>query len=232
MSAKQVVPGLYELNLGMVNAFLLEADDGLTLVDTGQHADAQRLIRAVRSLGHRVEDLRRIVVTHCHYDHSAGLAALKRLSRAQAFMHPTDAALVRAGECLRPLTPAPWWMNRLVFALVVSRAPNTIAAAEVDQELADGQVLPIAGGLQVIHAPGHCAGQVALLWRQHGGVLLAADTCANAFGLTLSPGYEDLDLGRASLRKIAALDFEVACFGHGRAIKQHAARKFRERFAG
>jgi glyoxylase-like metal-dependent hydrolase (beta-lactamase superfamily II) len=94
----------------------------------------------------------------------------------------------------------------------------------------DGQVLPFAGGLTVVHAPGHCAGQVALLWPAHGGVLLAADAASNVLGLRPSPAYEDFALGEQSLRRLSALDFQVACFGHGKAIVGAAAARFRRRW--
>ena len=99
-----------------------------------------------------------------------------------------------------------------------------------DHDLSDGQVLPIAGGLTVVHAPGHCAGQVALLWAAHGGVLLAADAASNVLGLRPSPAYEDYAMGVQSLRRLSALDFQVACFGHGRAIVGEAGARFRWRW--
>jgi glyoxylase-like metal-dependent hydrolase (beta-lactamase superfamily II) len=57
-------------------------------------------------------------------------------------------------------------------------------------------------------------------------VLIAADAAANVFGLALSPMYEDVDEGRRSLSKLAGLEFEVACFGHGKAIQSGASRRF------
>jgi antirestriction protein ArdC len=51
----------------------------------------------------------------------------------------------------------------------------------IDQPLTAGEILPIAGGLEVIHTPGHCAGQVAVLWRP-GRMLFAGDVCMNKFG--------------------------------------------------
>src|SRR5436309_3233459 len=76
----------------------------------------------------------------------------------------------------------------------------------------------LAGGVRAIHVPGHCAGQLAFLWPEHGGVLIAADAAANVFGLAPSPLYEDLAEGMRSLSRLSAFDFEVACFGHGRPI--------------
>ena len=91
-------------------------------------------------------------------------------------------------------------------------------------------MLPIAGGLTVLHTPGHCAGQICLLWPPHGGVLLAADAAANTFGLGLSVTYEDRAEGERQLHRLAALDFRVACFGHGKAIIGDAASRFRRRW--
>jgi glyoxylase-like metal-dependent hydrolase (beta-lactamase superfamily II) len=43
--------------------------------------------------------------------------------------------------------------------------------------------------------------------------------------------YEDLEEGKRSLRKLAALDFDAAVFGHGSPIKSGAAQRFRRQFA-
>ena len=231
MTVRPVVPGLYEIRLGVVNAFLLESDDGLTLVDTGVPGSDGAILKAVRSIGRQPGDVREILVTHCHPDHAGGLAALKRQTGATASMHPVDAAMVREGKALRPLSPAPGLLNAIIFRLLVRSGASVVEPAEVEREVADGEELPVAGGLRAVHVPGHCAGQLAFLWPRHGGVLLAADAAANVFGLDLSPGYEDLEVGRRSLTKLAELDFEVACFGHGRTIHSGASRRFRRKWA-
>jgi glyoxylase-like metal-dependent hydrolase (beta-lactamase superfamily II) len=144
-------------------------------------------------------------------------------------MHPTDAAMVRKGESGRPLTAAPGVLRGLMFKLFIPKRPMPIEACAIDQEINDGTELPIAGGLKAIHIPGQSAGQVALLWPRR-RLLFAADACANmpTFGYAL--GYERLDEGKQSLRTLAALDFDVAVFGHGGPIKSGAAQKFRETF--
>jgi glyoxylase-like metal-dependent hydrolase (beta-lactamase superfamily II) len=120
-----------------------------------------------------------------------------------------------------------WWL----FMRPILRLYPRVEPTPVDHHLSDGQVLPIAGGLRVVHAPGHCAGQVALLWAAHGGVLLAADAASNVLGLRPSPAYEDYAMGVRSLRRLSALDFQVACFGHGKAIVGEAAAQFRRRWS-
>jgi glyoxylase-like metal-dependent hydrolase (beta-lactamase superfamily II) len=230
MPLQHIVPGLYQIGLGAVNVFLLDDADGLTLIDAGSVGNDTQILEAVQKLGRKPTDITNILVTHCHPDHAGSLAALKRATGARAWMHPLDAALVRAGQAIRPMRAAPGLLNALLFRLFIQPASPTFPPAEVECEANDGDVIPVAGGIHAIHTPGHCAGQLVFLWPQHGGVLFAADAAANVTGLGLSIGYEDLAEGRRSLVKIAALDFAIACFGHGRPIRARAAERFRARF--
>jgi glyoxylase-like metal-dependent hydrolase (beta-lactamase superfamily II) len=227
MSARQVVPGLWQVKIRFVNAYLLDTGDGLTLIDTGIPGSAPKIMEAIYSIRKQPADIRRILVTHCHYDHSGSLAEMKRLTDAPAAMHLVDAAMVRAGQSRRPLKPAPGLFNAIFFRLL-SRSPNEIESAVIEQEIQDGETL--AGGLKAIHIPGHCAGQLAFLWPEHRGVLIAADAAANVLGLSLHPVYEDVAQGCRSLSKLSGLEFEVACFGHGKPIPSGASLQFRQRW--
>jgi glyoxylase-like metal-dependent hydrolase (beta-lactamase superfamily II) len=95
--------------------------------------------------------------------------------------------------------------------------------------LTAGEILPIAGGIEIIHTPGHCAGQVALLWHP-GRMLFAADVCSNIMGLGDPIGFENLTDGRASQRKLVSLSFDAAGFGHGRPIARNASTHFRNKW--
>jgi glyoxylase-like metal-dependent hydrolase (beta-lactamase superfamily II) len=224
MAATEVVPGLYMLALGPVNAFLLVASDGCTVIDTGLPRNAAKLMDALKAI--KQTKVRRILLTHAHPDHIGSFAALKSITGAGAYMHRADATIAISGEGFRPMKAAPGLLHGLMFRLFV-RPVASVEGAPVEHFLSDGEELPVAGGLKAIHVPGHCAGQMAFLWRQHGGVLIAADACSNIPSLGLSLGYEDLEEGRRSLRKLSALDFQAACFGHGKPILKDADLKFR-----
>jgi glyoxylase-like metal-dependent hydrolase (beta-lactamase superfamily II) len=230
MAVRQIVPGVYMVPLGVVNAFLIEGDDNLILIDTGVPGSAEKILQAVSELGKKPADIQHILVTHCHADHSGSLHALKQATGAPAYMHPADAALVSQGKAARPMRPAPGLINNLVFRLFISRAPTGIEAATVDHEVHDGDELPFASGLRAIHAPGHCAGQLAFFLPRHGGLLFVADAAGNMLRLGPSPIYEDYPQGKRSLQKLAALDFEVACFGHGRPILRGASKRFSDKW--
>lgn len=224
---KQVVDGLWQVPLGPVNAYLAYDGRELVVVDTGLPGSAPRIGAAIKEIGRKPSDVRSIIVTHAHPDHDGSAAALRRLTGAAIYMHEEDAALLRKGIGLRPLTPSPG-IPGIIFRLFI-HPPAEVEATEVEGRLIDGGEAP--GRFRVVHIPGHCAGQVALYWATNGGVLIAADAAANQMGLGISPAYEDLELGKRSLAKLAALDFEVAVFGHGNPILKGAAEAFRARWA-
>lgn len=230
MAIKEVVPNVYQISLGVVNAFLIDAGN-LTLIDTGIPGSGDKILQAVRELGKQSTDIKNILVTHCHADHTGSLAILKKETGAPATMHPLDAAMVRKGESMRPAKPPPQIIYQLIVPLLMRTQQKVrLEASEIEYEAEDGDILDIAGGIKVIHAPGHCAGQIAFLWPRHGGVLFAADAAGNTFNLGWSFIYEDFEEGKRSLGKLAALDFEVACFGHGKAIAGGAAEQFRRKW--
>jgi glyoxylase-like metal-dependent hydrolase (beta-lactamase superfamily II) len=78
-------------------------------------------------------------------------------------MHPLDIPMAESGGPFRPMTPAPGLLGQVLCRLFFNPEERMEPVA-IDQPLTPGDTLPIAGGIEVIHVPGHCAGQVALLW--------------------------------------------------------------------
>jgi glyoxylase-like metal-dependent hydrolase (beta-lactamase superfamily II) len=230
VAIKQLLPGLYAIGLGTVNTFLIDDGGALTLIDTGMSGSEKPILAAIGEIGRAPRDVRNILVTHCHPDHAGGLAALKEATGAEAWMHPADAALVRVGSASRPAKVAPGLLNSILYRMFIGSAPGTVAPVSVEHEVVDGDEIPLAGGLRAIHAPGHCAGQVAMLWPRHGGVLFAADTCSNMVGLAYSVIYEDFELGKRSLRRRGEEAFANAVFGHGRPIIGGASERWRRKW--
>lgn len=213
---------------GTVNMYLLDAPEGLTLIDAGFPGDDRKVLDALKVLGRPANDLKHIVLTHAHPDHIGSAAALKRATGARTYLHAADIPVAEQGGPFRPMKPAPGLVAHVMSALFF-RPKAKVAPLRVDQALADGNVLPIGGGLRVIHAPGHCAGQVALLWIAR-GVLFTGDVCTNLFGLGPPIAYENRAEGEASQRRLADLEFRTACFGHGKPILENAASRFRTAF--
>jgi glyoxylase-like metal-dependent hydrolase (beta-lactamase superfamily II) len=224
MGAKRVINGVHVVAMGMANAFLIEDQDGLTLIDAGFPGKEGAVFGAIRGLGRSPDQLKHLIFTHGHPDHIGSAAAIVRETSAKTHMHPLDIPLAESGGPFRPMTPAPGLLGQVLCRLFFN-ADERMEPVAIDKPLTDGEILPIAGGIEVIHTPGHCAGHVALLWRP-GCMLFAGDVCTNRMGLGDPVGFESLEEGRASQRKLASLSFDAAGFGHGKPIARNASAQF------
>lgn len=236
MSVLQIVPGVTQVSLGMVNVFLLVGEN-VTVIDTGMPGSAPKILDALAEIGKRPRDIGQILITHLHADHTGSAKALKEAAAADGgaakiYMHASDAEAFEQGQVMRKAQPAPGLLNTLIFKLLSGRAgPSQVEPAAVDCTISDGEELPFAGGLKAFHVPGHTAGNMVFLWPQQGGVLFSGDTCGRMSGpLGFPVLFEDMSLGLQSLRRVAGMQFEYAVFGHGKPILGGAAQQFRKKF--
>lgn len=81
-----------------LSAILLTSPEGHVLVDAGLPESAPHILRSVRALGFRPEDIRVIVNSHAHYDHAGGIAAVQRVSGARVVLSERSAPVVRTGQ--------------------------------------------------------------------------------------------------------------------------------------
>ena len=163
--------------MGLANAFLIESDDGLTLIDAGYPTKEAAVFEAIRGLGRSPDQLKHLIFTHGHPDHIGSAAAIVRETSAKTHMHPLDIPMAESGGPFRPMRPAPGLLGQVLCRLFFD-PDERVEPVAIDQPLSDGEILPIAGGIEVIHTPGHCAGHVALLWRP-GRMLFAGDVCTS-----------------------------------------------------
>lgn len=230
MAVKEVVSGLYQFSHGGINAFLLDdADRGPTLIDTGFPKQGDALAADLASIGHGPGDLTNIVITHAHPDH-LGNAARFAETRAPVALHPDDADIAEAGILPQTMVPGPGLVNRILYRVLLPQKPAEFSAFTPQVAMTDGDVLDIAGGLEVIHTPGHTAGHVSLLWKRDRGLLFTGDAATNMMGLSYTFGYNDVAAGKRSLTKLTGFEFEVAVFGHGNPISAGASDKFTAKF--
>jgi glyoxylase-like metal-dependent hydrolase (beta-lactamase superfamily II) len=80
------------------NAFLVDGEDGLTLVDVGWASAPRQIAAALETLGHALTDIRRVVLTHAHPYHVKGAAELKARTGAKVLLHQADAAWLESGR--------------------------------------------------------------------------------------------------------------------------------------
>ena len=155
---------------GFLNlTLILDEQNGNTLVDAGLPGQAETIGAVLTEVGIGVRDLRRIIFTHQDLDHVGSGAALVRQSGATVLAHPADAAHIDGS--LRPLKPSPEMLEqRPQMREVLER----LEPVRVDEHLADGDRLDLAGGTRVIFTPGHTPGHLSL-YLERPKVLVAGD---------------------------------------------------------
>ena len=173
-------PGLHRLWLGVVSCHLIEDDAGCVLIDTGLVGAPTRLRRHLARRGRRWEDVRAILLTHGHLDHAGGLARIKRLTGATVYAHPEEQAHVDGRYPYRGLSRVCGILEGLGRPLLRYQ-PVTI-----DEAVSDGQVLALAGGMRVIHLPGHTRGHCGFHWLEP-DLLFVGDALLSAFWGTSRP---------------------------------------------
>jgi glyoxylase-like metal-dependent hydrolase (beta-lactamase superfamily II) len=186
-----------------VNAYLV----GGVLIDSGGRFGRRRLERLLEG-----RELSAHVLTHAHPDHQG-------CSRwvCQAFGIPLlcgdgDRVAAESGD-QRSLMPRPG--SPMIPLLNLMSGPGHPVAGT----LADGDEI---GGLTVIEAPGHTPGHLAF-WEERTRVLILGDVLFHMQPLTLRTTLSepfrfatfDRAANLASARKLAALNPETICFGHG-----------------
>jgi len=178
MGIERVLPGLYRIGMGYVSAYLIAQDD-VTVIDTGLPKHREIILRAASQAGRKPDEVRHIILTHHHADHTGSLAEVMAATSARAYIHPLDATIVR-GEKPAPGPNRDILAGRVLGPLMARITPTLQPIADL-QETNDGEEVPAAGGLKAIHTPGHTAGHLSFLWPQNGGVLFAGDAVSNVF---------------------------------------------------
>lgn len=226
---KELAAGVYLLGAkkgGRVRAYLIETNGELSLVDTLFENDGRGVLDAIRSLGRKSADLKRIVLTHAHRSHLGGLAALKRETGATVLAHESEADIVsgdRPAQSVGLKPTAPYRTYPFQVGIFLNRPKHR--PCPIDESVGDGDAV---GPLQVLHVPGHSPGHLAFSWAER-GLLLSGDAIATwprfeagwpAF--TLNP-----DQHAVSIRRLAALEAAIVGVGHGDPITAGAAERVR-----
>jgi glyoxylase-like metal-dependent hydrolase (beta-lactamase superfamily II) len=190
---------------------LLEAPQGLTLVDCGSSRQERWVLQAMQRLGR--SDLRLIFITHAHLDHYGSAAALRRLTGAPVAVHRDDAGAMALAQTnvgqARSYGRLVWLILPLAELLL---RPTPL---EADLLLEDGDDLGIDGLLaRVLHTPGHTPGSACLIVQDR--LAFAGDLILTTFRPHVQQLYaQDWSLIPSSLARLQALRPEWIYPGHG-----------------
>jgi len=208
----------YDLN--GTNAYLVDDEETLTLVDAGLPWHGNTLIAGLRDAGFELRDIDRVLLTHYDVDHVGGLSALDGVDLT-IYVGATDAPLV-TGTRAPPLSNHKGAIQRL-GRLLFSVPDNPV------EPLEDGDTV---GSFTVYDTPGHTPGHVCYVSEPHSVAFLGDLVLERSGSLRPSPWIlsYDSETVSESLRSFVdrAPSFEAAGIGHGVPFSNGAS----ERLAG
>ncbi|MFZ4164631.1 subclass B3 metallo-beta-lactamase [Brevundimonas sp. NPDC058933] len=197
----------YFVGTGGISMVLIDTGDGLILIDAALPQTVAMTEASIRHLGFRVEDIRYILNTEAHYDHSGGLAALARGSGAEVITSSIGAAALRAGRADAHDPQA-------------SSLPEQPPVPDA-RGIADGHVVRLGDtAVTAVFTPGHTPGSVSWTWKACEGeacvdVVFASSLNAVASGsFTYTAQPEVTAALRASIDRVEALPCDLLISAH------------------
>jgi glyoxylase-like metal-dependent hydrolase (beta-lactamase superfamily II) len=225
----EIAPGIRRLGTGLVNVYLLEEADEVTIIDAGAPGYWKDVHAELAAMGRSPDDVRALILTHAHSDHVGFAERIRRERGVPVRVHPDDAPLARGEvKAVRDPTGAGsrGWSIRAIAGFAVFALGHGMARvtpiAEVGTFL-DGATLDVPGAPRVIHVPGHTAGSVAFHAPAHDAVFVGdAFVTRNVITGRRGPHFStmfnaDHRQAVASLARLDGLAVRHVLPGHGEA---------------
>jgi glyoxylase-like metal-dependent hydrolase (beta-lactamase superfamily II) len=227
MLQANAAPGIHRIEDDTTNWYIVEADEGLTLVDAGVPRSWQSLQDALRQLGRNLADIRALVLTHAHFDHVGFAERARAALGIPVHVHTDDV----------PLTQHPWRYDHerprwIYFATQVQALPN-VARFVRDRAFwphpirevvryGDEGTLDVPGRPRIVCTPGHTLGHCGLHFPDRdaviaGDAIVTIDPYTNRRGprLVARAATVDSERNRTTLENLAATDAKLVLTGHG-----------------
>lgn len=143
----RIIGNVYYVGASEVTSFLITTPKGHILIDSGFAETVPQIKSNVEKLGFKLSDVKFLLNTQAHYDHAAGLAELKRLTKAKMVASLLDKKGLEDGDKNDFA-----WGDKYAFEPV-----------KVDRTIADGESISLGGvRVKAVITPGHTPG--ATMW--------------------------------------------------------------------
>jgi metallo-beta-lactamase class B len=201
----RIADNLFYVGAEGVASYLITTPAGDVLIDTGFRDTVPLVVASVRKLGFRVEDIRILLISHGHFDHAGGLAAMKAATHARLLVSPAEAPLLERGG-----------KGDFAFGDKYAYPPVT-----PDGLLRDGEPVRLGGVALTPHfTPGHTKGCTTwtMTVHDHGQlrhVVFACSLSAPDYQVVNNPKYSGiLSDFAASSAKMRALPCDIFLAAH------------------
>jgi glyoxylase-like metal-dependent hydrolase (beta-lactamase superfamily II) len=194
------------------NSYLLKTNKGFILIDTGYSINCKDLEKQLEDVGCTFGDLKLILLTHGHFDHTGNCAFLREKYGAQIAMHKGDLGMVEKGNLLYNKNIIRRALGKIMLFFLMR---GTFEKFTPDILIEDKQDLtPYGLEAEIIHIPGHSKGSIGILTSNKD--LICGDLLTNIKKPqknTLIDNKEELE---ASVKKITSLEIGMVYPGHGK----------------
>ena len=157
-----------------VTCYMIVNGEEVVLIDGGFVGDLKRIEKALTKAGKNFTNLRHILLTHGHLDHTYNIKELVNRSGAKVW------GSVLEKEHIMGKYPYKGSAKVCGFLEVLGRTAFGYSSFELDELIEDGQQIPVGGGFQAIHLPGHTAGHFGYL-HQPTNILFIGDLFENSW---------------------------------------------------
>jgi len=198
-------------------------DDNLVLIDAGLPKMGTAIADAIENAGFNVKNLTHIIITHQDFDHIGSVNELKAMAPdAKVLAHKDEAQYmdgrrlqIRLQQAQKRMGDNPTDQQKVEFEQQKQNMQSFLF--KTDQELAGGEILPICGGIEIIHTPGHMPGHI-VLYLQQSKVFVCGDAENVRDGKLIGPNPDytiDMELARQSLEKLKKYSLTGIVAYHG-----------------
>lgn len=217
----EIAPGLHRIGDDVIAAYLLVDERGITVVDAGLPGHIRALRAELRALGRSESDIRGVVLTHAHSDHTGFAERLRAEHGVPVFTSEREAVRARGEENPgKQENPKVRIGGALRFVWVGLRHLGRTRPVGEVTTFRDGEVLPLPGDPRVVALAGHTPGHVALHSAAVGALfvgdaLTTRHVLTGAVGPQDAPFSEDPAAAKAVLERLRGESAQYVLPGHG-----------------
>ena len=215
----RIVGNVYWVGTYDLSSYLITSPDGHIVINTGLPDSVAQIRANIEKLGFRIADVKILTATHAHWDHVAGLAALKKMTGASVYMSAPDADVLESGG----KTDFRWGKDPTSWFDPVA----------VDRRLKDGETITLGANALTMHLhAGHSKGSSSFTFTVRDGAkdyrvgIINMGSINPGVKVSGMPGFPDI--GDAYARTFAAqkaMVLDVFLSSHASQFGLHKKRK-------